>query len=302
MENMRVFERLNEVCATENGLLTIVRMEHYFEFCEIYGEVVGRILRDECMNVISSITEDCDIKACLGGDEFVIFCKNLSSRQELTEMYFHMTKMINEVAEDLTDEKNPIYIGLSMGAVMVPEYGTDYADLFCKAEMVLDFIKEEGKHNIAFYDTIGTLETVDDVSENETDSQENAMVVDQANYDTIRDFLEKYISTYKNPACELIISIKPVNAYMSVSSYEKIVRSCEKIIAEALRKSDVMTITDDGIKILLPEISRGNVFGVLGRIGKKINDTKYGKLVELESATTMIGPDREVSSDMKFAI
>lgn len=303
MAKTSIIDRFNEVCANENGLLTIIRMDDFAEFTELYGEDMSEMLSDKCKSVIRSVTEDYDTKACLGGDEFVIFCKDLKSKSELTEIYFHIVKKVNETVEELTDGESTIYMGISMGAVMVPEYGTDYEDLFEKADMVLDFIKDEKKHSIAFYDAVDVFDAVEETAEAlEHMGGEGAMMVDHEHYVTIREFFSKYVSTYKAPACEFTFFFTAKDETLSYESLCKLVESYGVIMGKALRKSDVVTVKERRISILLPELTQQNMFVVVNRIEEKMIDSGCRTIVNINFDSKMIGPDGELPLCLEMAI
>ncbi|MBO4864096.1 MAG: diguanylate cyclase [Eubacterium sp.] len=278
MDNSRVIESLKKACKTETGFLTILRMDHFEMFREIYGEGVGDLLRDECIKVISQVTEEDDIRACLGGNEFVIFCKNLTSKTNLTEMYFYIAKQINKVVEEVVDEEESIHLGMSMGAVRVPDYGTEYKELFFKADSMLGYLNSEGRHSIAFY-------TKTDSDKEEIESA-GAMLVDEPAYNAIRGFLIKHAETYKSSAGEMTISLRFSE---TIDDPKLITETFGELVKETLRKSDVLYIEDNKIHILLPEMSRQGMLMVAGRIERKNRSEGYGDMIEISMMSRIFG-------------
>ncbi|MCR5212900.1 MAG: diguanylate cyclase [Eubacterium sp.] len=303
-ENTGIIEKLKDACANQNGILTILRIDNIDDFYEIYGEDMSQALREECISVLNEVTEEDDIKACLGNDEFVLFCKDMKSKSELSEIYFHLTNSINRLLEESFGEDSSIYMGMSMGAVMVPEFGNVYEELFEKAAKVLDFIREEGRHYIAFYDAIDIFEVLDAVEEEmEQDTEyDGAMVANESNYEAIREFMSKYVMTYKNPACEVTINLDAIDDDINYDTFQRIITACSGLVGRILRKSDVITVKDNVIKLLLPELSGDALITVLSRIENRLVSTAYVRLIRFRIESSIIGPERELSACNKAAI
>ena len=101
-----VIERLTEACAEETGVLMLVNVDNFALFNEIYGIEMGDALLERCVRVINEVTEGDDIKGRLGGDEFIIFCRNLVDKNEVAEML-----------EYINEKKDMIKVGGIIGVI-----------------------------------------------------------------------------------------------------------------------------------------------------------------------------------------
>ena len=260
MSKTDVIERLSEACATETGFLTIVKVEDIDD-------------KDKCIRIIDCLTEKCDVKGCIGNDEFIIFFKDVETKEDIEEIF-------NYISE---------HAAISMGAVMVPANGNDYAELFDKADQALEESKE--KESIIFYD-------YDFASKN----LKGAMNVDYDRYKTLREFLNNYCDTYQSVACELTLSFEPAGESVDYDDFENAYRKAEEVVLRALRKSDVMTVTGNKIRVLLPEITMQNTIVVINRIKGRLRIKRLDDAVAINVTSQMLGPEREYPVWLKAVI
>ena len=287
MSDLSVLKNLYKACAAENGLLAIINLDNITSFYEAYGEELADRLHLEFTRIIDDVMREDDIKASLGNDEIIVFCKNLNDKAELEEVYSYVNSAIDEfIAEELSEERlsdligedSPISMEISVGAVRVPEQGTDYTDLFTKADRALYIAKNSGrKHEIVYYS-----EAFDDEDTTVVESVEKVVVeakpargavwTDQSKYKMIYDYLTRYISTYNNSACEMIISIKPAADSMAYDEYEQLLTDSGNVIAGLFRNSDIIMRNGNAFHILLAEMETKNIIILVDRLKKGLQN------------------------------
>ena len=260
MCNVDVIERLSVACATETGFLTIVKVKDLDD-------------KDKCIRIIDSSTEVCDIKGCIGNDEFVIFFKDIETKEGIEDIYAYLSERMN----------------ISMGAVMVPANGNDYEELFDKADQALEESKEKKK--IIFYDFAASAKSL-----------KGAMNVDYDHYKTLREYINNYCDTYQSVSCELILSFEPASETVDYDDFEIAYRKAEDVVLKALRKSDVMTVTGNKIRVLLSEITMQNTIVVINRIKGRLRIKKLDDAVSINVTSQMLGPEREYPVWLKAVI
>ncbi|SEQ73785.1 diguanylate cyclase (GGDEF) domain-containing protein [Lachnospiraceae bacterium NE2001] len=290
MNNSRIIERLSNACATEKGLLAIVKMDNLIMFKDVYGKDVIQRFQEECESIIDSSTESSDIKGCLGTDEFVIFYKNMHDKQEMKDVCSYIEKRMHELAAEYASDEKDVSVDISVGAVMVPEQGTNYEDLFDKADKALD--NSTDKNNVVFYD----------FSDVKADSDDGAMWLSAEEYNTVHRFLENYIHTYKNPACELVISFSELDEDLSQMEFDRILESMSGAVKMTLRKSDVMMKRGDKLFLLLPEITQQHTISVVNRLKNRLYSLGLDDTVGMHIDSHMIGPEREYPVWLKAVI
>lgn len=300
MSGAGIIETLKQACATESGLLTIVNMDNFILFNDIYGTEMGDKLIEECIKIINSVTEGDDIKARLGGDEFLIFCRGLKDKKELAEIHAYIDNKINESLAGIVGEENNVSMGISMGAVLVPEQGTEYEKLFQKATKALEYVKQSGGRNIAFYElnddeykSVNDLERISDSME-ERGSDRGAMWLNHEDFSIVYRFLRRYIETYENLACKMLITFTPIRDDMSQEEFNKIFQGFGSMINALLRKSDIMMQSrNNQFYLLLPEMNEKYMELVAKRIEKKWKEVKLDRLMDMSIDARMIEPTKK---------
>ena len=288
MGKSEVIERLSEACATEKGFLTIVKVGNLIENGVSCDEAESVRIQSECVRIIDSSTEKYDIKGCIGTDEFVIFFKDMENKEGIEDVYAYIGQRLNELAARYSNETKKPSVDISMGAVMVPANGTDYTELFEKADKALE--ESEEKSNVVFYD----LE--------DSGKKHGAMNVDYDTYKVVREYMNNFCDTYQSVACELILSFEPTDEDVDYDDFEKAYRKAEDVVMKALRKSDVMTVTGNKIRALLPEITMQNTIVVINRIKGRLKIKRLDDVVSINVTSQMLGPEREYPVWMKAVI
>ena len=253
-----------------------------------------------CVKIIDSVTEGDDIKARLGGDEFLIFCRGLKDKKELAEIHAYIDNKINESLAGIVGEDNNVSMGISMGAVLVPEQGTEYEKLFQKASKALEYVKQAGGRSIAFYElndeeykSINDLERISDSME-ERGSDRGAMWLNHEDFSIVYRFLRRYIETYENLACKMLITFTPIRDDMSQEEFNKIFQGFGSMINALLRKSDIMMQSrNNQFYLLLPEMNEKYMELVAKRIEKRWKEVKLDRLMDMSIDARMIEPTKK---------
>lgn len=293
MSESKVIESLKKACKEESGILTIVRIDNYEELShkrDVAGDVLTRQLREECISIIDAATDVDYIKASLGENEFVLFVYDIKNKKDLAEIYFKVVKKINESISDRISDDMSACVEISVGAAIVPEQGDDYLELFSKADRALEYASSSGGHTIAFYDQ-------------DNDSERGgAMWLDESEYLVVYEYMNKYIKTYKRPACEMGITFSLHDEDMDIDIYTEILCQYVEAVRHTLRESDSMTLIGNRIYMLLPEMSGQFVPGVLNRIKNKIQAVGYSDIMDISISSMMIGTEKENSVSINIAV
>ncbi|MBO4863869.1 MAG: GGDEF domain-containing protein [Eubacterium sp.] len=292
-------DRLKMACQNESGMLMLINLDNFFLFNDVYGRDMGDKLIARCVSIIDSVTNGDDIKGRLGGDEFIIFCKGLKSKDEIQDMLGYINKKIERSIEDILGIKDKISMGVSIGAVPVPEQGTDYETLFSKADYALDHIKQTGNHGCAFY----TDETnkrykseMGDLSKNmdEKGDERGALWLDYEYFSIVYRYIRRHIETYNDSALKMLVTIVPKNVNMNEYDFYQVVKKVGMLINSSLRRSDIMMQSrQNQFFLLLPEFPPTYIEKMVARITKKCEDTGVTELVDVNIQNEMIMSSKE---------
>ncbi len=144
-------DRMNELCNNENGSLMIIDLDNFKLVNDIYGHDMGDKVLSAFADIVRQNTRSHDVLCRIGGDEFLIFCKNLLKESAVSSITKRLNERLVSVSEELMGENFGIPIGVSVGAVFVPESGRDYDSLFQLADKALYKVKQNGKHGFSIY-------------------------------------------------------------------------------------------------------------------------------------------------------
>lgn len=134
----------NTLLDGRKAILILLDLDDFKSSNDKFGHLFGdEVLRYVAKNILYTVREG-DIAARIGGDEFLVFA--------VCEEEDDPVSMAKVLLENFPDSYKGFPISVSMGIVCTPEYGTDYNDLFCKADRALYMAKQNGKHRFCFYD------------------------------------------------------------------------------------------------------------------------------------------------------
>lgn len=93
-------------------------------------------------------TRSGDLVGRVGGDEFVILLRNISSVETLVEK---AEELLHRISEHIADGEKTHSIRGSIGISLFPEHGATYEELYNKADASLYRSKEKGKNTVTIY-------------------------------------------------------------------------------------------------------------------------------------------------------
>ncbi|MCR5604668.1 MAG: response regulator [Lachnospiraceae bacterium] len=287
-----VNDRISRHCIQEAGCLIIIDLDSFKLVNDIYGHETG----DEVLKAFTQIMKDSlpegGTFGRIGGDEFLIFTNAVRDEERLKVYSETINNEMVRAANRIMGEKMGIPIGASVGAVMVPEAGRDFAELFHIADRVLYHVKNNGKHGYKLYSTEGDLreddvpgdmdiKTLSHILE-ERSMPQSAMWMGREAFGNIYRYMIRYMDRYRGTAYKLLFTARFVHSQLPAAERMEIIEHFRELLQNSLRNSDVMMqIGENHFFLLLPEITEYNVERVIDRIRKSWSAGDYGRLVEL---------------------
>lgn len=127
--------------------LLAVDIDNFKAVNDVYGHTVGDHTISIVASVISSQYKGTEICGRIGGDEFVVFIRNITSKHEVYDRIQNVMEMISRKKELSIPENVTLSIGLAFSD------GTerDYAELYAKADEALYISKNSGKARYTEY-------------------------------------------------------------------------------------------------------------------------------------------------------
>ena len=281
-----IIDRLTNACKSYKGTLMLVNIDNFQLFNEVYGRDLGDRFLEKCASIIDTITHKDVIKGRLGGDEFVLFCKGLYNKDEIASMLHRINSGFNQAAKNLLGEDSGVSVGVSIGAVAVPDYGTDYTDLFQKADVALEYVKQTEVHGVAFYsEEDQSAKELEAITRGLEEKQEGrgALWLGYGNFSIVYRFLKRYIKTYNGSAYKILVTLNVDPSITDKDEYDRIVKNFGMIVNQVLRKSDLMMQSrSNQFFLLLPELQESYLKKVYSRIETRWNKTGLAEVTEIQ--------------------
>ena len=268
-------EHLKKICASERGVLIVVDLDGFKLVNDIYGHDMGDRVLTAFGDILSRNVRQDDLVGRIGGDEFIVFCKGDRNSDMVQDMSKRLNELIVEEAKALLGLDMKIPIGVSLGAVFVPESGTEYEELFRFADRALYYVKNNGKHGYAIYEEIdqsgdsvsGDITTLS-MAMAERTSTRHAMWIGEETFRDVYQYMMRYIQSYSGVAYKALFTLNPKDGVMlQEKEYVELYHEFGELVQNTLRKSDVMMQNSKNqYFLLLPELEEKNSQLVMDRI------------------------------------
>jgi diguanylate cyclase (GGDEF)-like protein/PAS domain S-box-containing protein len=135
------------------GALLFLDLDHFKHINDSLGHPVG----DAVLKVVTARLEASvrleDTVARLGGDEFVVLLSELDgSRSEVIEQVYELANTLREIlAEPMFLDGQRLQVTPSMGIALIPDHGSNPADLLKRADIALYRAKDSGRNTTQLF-------------------------------------------------------------------------------------------------------------------------------------------------------
>ena len=280
-----VEDRMEAICQVETGFLCVLDLDSFKLFNDIYGHDIGDRVIIMFSDLLKNNMRSEDICGRIGGDEFLLFAKNMRTENELR----HFTERINrdylKMMNQLFEDSLKFPTGVSIGAAAVPLHGRAYRELFHLADQALGIVKQTGKGRCALsgspqVDTPDpsdqlNLETITKILEERCISP-NAMWMGREAFINIYRYMMRYMERYKGVAYRVLFTVTPCERMIDSEQHIMITKEFRRLIQKSLRNSDVMVeVSNTQIFLLLPETHETGVHVVIDRLINNWNLSQF---------------------------
>ncbi|MDE6847689.1 MAG: diguanylate cyclase [Lachnospiraceae bacterium] len=147
----------NTISESRNGALNalmIIDLDNFKEVNDLLGHAQGDKTLVDTATALNDIFKGGDIVGRIGGDEFVVFMKNLNA---ISDADILAAKVVRDVNYNFNYEGKPVRVTCSVGVAIFPYHGNDYEELFDKADKAVYTAKANGKCGYRIYDAATTM-------------------------------------------------------------------------------------------------------------------------------------------------
>lgn len=132
----------------EKGTFVILDVDKFKDVNDRYGHAAGDTVLHELAKTFFRHFRKDDIIGRIGGDEFVIYMRNIESKEIASA---RVKNLIENVRSLPFEEMNGNHVTISVGIAFVPEAGNCYMDLYKNADTALYETKQNGKDGYHIY-------------------------------------------------------------------------------------------------------------------------------------------------------
>lgn len=295
-------ERMNELCLRSKGCLCIIDLDSFKLVNDIYGHDTGDQVLEAFAGIIRDNVKGNGTFGRIGGDEFLIFCEGLTDEEELADYTRTINEKMLEEAKRIMGEQMGIPLGASIGAVMVPEMGDEFAELFKLADRTLYLVKNGGKHGYMLYSPENFIDELDVPKDmdlktlshilEERNVPQSAMWMGKEAFGNIYRYMIRYMDRYQGTAYKLLFTAH-ITKQLNLAEKTEVLERVRSLLQDSLRNSDIMMqIGENHFFLLLPEINEYNVERVINRINIAWENDEYHGLANLSVEAESIEQDK----------
>ncbi len=135
------------------GLMFILDIDNFKKVNDTMGHAFGDVLLKTLGKEIKTEFRVTDIVGRMGGDEFMIFLKNIKDDSTIEREAGRITNFFHDfrAGEDYVKYS----ASASIGAAIFPDDATNFKDMYIAADQALYKAKQRGKSQLAFYNEAG---------------------------------------------------------------------------------------------------------------------------------------------------
>ena len=283
-------EKVNELIAGgEMGALMMIDMDNFKAINDNYGHIAGDQTLKMFADTLRRFASEGDVLCRIGGDEFVAFIKNVTSKSEIGNL---ASDIISDLCYKLEQCKFETNSSVSIGIAQTPEDGTEFNKLYNCADKALYYVKQNGKNSYHFFsdkvqaETDRGGKTVDlnylrDFM-SRADSGRGAYLLDFESFHHVYNFIRRFVERSSREVQTVLFTVSETGE-PDATETELALELLEKAIYTSLRRSDVSTrYSSKQIIVILMDANAENGDIVSGRIIECFNKLYTGGKVAVD--------------------
>ncbi len=231
-----------------SGALFMMDMDDFKHINDVYGHIIGDQILKIYAGVMRKAATGADILCRVGGDEFIMFNTDVTTREAAAE---RAEKIIDTLAEDVKELNMLTEVSTSVGIVFC-EPGDDFITLYKKADKALYFTKRNGKNSYHFFEDNDNededsannvdISNIRNIIQGRMDFSKGAFRLAYGEFQKVYNFIARYMGRGTQEVQIVLMTVKSRRADMvDTSGQEEVMAELERAISMALRSSDVYT-------------------------------------------------------------
>ncbi len=128
--------------------MLVLDLDNFKLVNDTLGHFYGDALLKQIGTTLRSLFRSDDVVGRIGGDEFMILLKEVPNRDIITDRCSLLVETFRNQFQTLLPQ---LSVSVSVGAAVIPDHGTQYADLYRRADEALYNAKRMGKNQFNVY-------------------------------------------------------------------------------------------------------------------------------------------------------
>lgn len=232
------------------GAFMMIDMDNFKGINDTFGHLVGDEVLIKFASTIKNTVGDGNYAGRIGGDEFVVFLKTVSTREDVRIIASALVSNIKkEFFNSYVDG-----VSASIGIAMAIEDGEDFETLYNNADKSLYYVKQNGKNDYHFYSEEASAGEEASLRSIQVDIKQltniireqtpvnGAYLVEYDGFKKIYRFLERVISRTRQNVQMVLFTVKTSDE--QVPDPDKLSLAMDMlgdVVGMSLRKGDVGT-------------------------------------------------------------
>lgn len=291
-----------------HGTLLMIDMDNFKEINDVYGHIVGDEILIEFANTLKALTRQDDVVCRLGGDEFIVFLKDVTVHSLIVEK---VEQLVMTLEKRLVKPNNGGSISVSTGIATSPADGRSFNQLYQNADKALYYVKQKRKGSYHFFSEEGAAggnriskkNTQVDLEHLQAFIQEvgfkkGAYQVEYDGFKKIYRFIARYIDRTKQDVQTVLFTLN--NREGILPDVQELVFAMDNLknaVHASIRRGDVATnYSSSQFVVILMDSSYENADMVAKRIAAKYNELhRYSEDIEVgyDIQTVSSGPSSD---------
>lgn len=285
-------EAVNEMIAQgAKGALLMIDMDNFKAINDNYGHIAGDQTLKMFADTLRSLEEKNDVLCRIGGDEFVVFIKDVTSKDMLGS---RASDIISDLSAKLKECKFETNSSVSIGIAQTPEDGMDFDKLYNSADKALYYVKQNGKNSYHFYsdkmkeekERVGKVVDLNYLRDfmSRADTGKGAYLLDFDSFHHVYNFITRFVQREGKDVQTLLFTVNEKDVKeLEVTEMELVMELLEKAIYTSLRRSDVSTrYSSKQIIVILMDTNTENGDMVARRILDCFHELYTGEDVQID--------------------
>lgn len=285
-------EAVNEMIAQgAKGALLMIDMDNFKAINDNYGHIAGDQTLKMFADTLRSLAGKNDVLCRIGGDEFVVFIKDVTSKDMLGS---RASDIISDLSAKLKECKFETNSSVSIGIAQTPGDGMDFDKLYNSADKALYYVKQNGKNSYHFYsdkmkeekERAGKVVDLNYLRDfmSRADTGKGAYLLDFDSFHHVYNFITRFVQREGKDVQTLLFTVtEKDDKELEVTEMELVMELLEKAIYTSLRRSDVSTrYSSKQIIVILMDTNTENGDMVAGRILDCFHELYTGEDVQID--------------------